>query len=112
MVAQVDPDDKPLSMDGKILLKTGQAAIYPLWWTETATSNLQTRFKDRTNEVEDVVAGLPEESFLDAILEKVRQACNAPGYFEKMDIATKARGAMQWHNDEIAADRRRKGAKP
>eukprot|EP00969_Alexandrium_andersonii_P166265 7346527-Alexandrium_andersonii.AAC.1 len=59
MVVQVGPDDCPLSMDGKILLKAGQAAVYPLWWTETATSNLQTRFKDIANEIQEVVAGPP-----------------------------------------------------
>eukprot|EP00969_Alexandrium_andersonii_P301618 13333417-Alexandrium_andersonii.AAC.1 len=30
MVAQVDPDDRPLTMDGEIVLKAGQAVIYPL----------------------------------------------------------------------------------
>eukprot|EP00969_Alexandrium_andersonii_P214519 9473773-Alexandrium_andersonii.AAC.1 len=29
-----------------------------------------------------------------------------------MNVTDKARAAMQWHNDEIAAGRRRKGAKP
>eukprot|EP00969_Alexandrium_andersonii_P226355 9995933-Alexandrium_andersonii.AAC.1 len=65
-------------MDGGIFLKAGQAVIYPLWWTDTATSNLQTRFKDITNEIEEVVAGLPREQFLDAILAKFWQAGNAP----------------------------------
>eukprot|EP00969_Alexandrium_andersonii_P227305 10038841-Alexandrium_andersonii.AAC.1 len=61
MIAHVDPDDRPLAMEGKVVLKAGQAVVYPLRWTETATTNLMARFREITNEVGQVVAGLPRD---------------------------------------------------
>eukprot|EP00969_Alexandrium_andersonii_P363862 15462846-Alexandrium_andersonii.AAC.1 len=112
MIVQVDVGEKPLSMDGKVVIEEGQALVYPVWWADTATNNVQNRFKEITHEIEDVIRGLPEEGFLDAILQKVRSMSNAPGYFKKMYLTPEALQALETHNREVAEGRRNRSVKP
>eukprot|EP00969_Alexandrium_andersonii_P349163 15430458-Alexandrium_andersonii.AAC.3 len=111
MIAQVDVNDNPLSLDGKILIQEGQAVVYPVWWTDAATDNFQTRFKEITYEIEDVIKDLPQDGFLDAILAEVRAMGNAPGYFEKMGLAPQALALLEEHNKDVLAGRRNRSVK-
>eukprot|EP00969_Alexandrium_andersonii_P087095 3842271-Alexandrium_andersonii.AAC.1 len=66
MNVHIDPDDRPLALEDNEVIQPGEAMVYPLWWTETATSNLQIRCKEITNDVEQVIAGLSRDQFLEA----------------------------------------------
>eukprot|EP00969_Alexandrium_andersonii_P140925 6232927-Alexandrium_andersonii.AAC.1 len=70
MVVQVKDGDAPLLLDGKVVIQKGEAAVYPIWWADTATQKLTNMFKEITAEVHDVIRNLPQEGFLSAVLEK------------------------------------------
>ena len=75
-------------MEGKAL-QPGEHIIYPIWWEDTATTRLQTRFKEITAEIERVVKGVPRENLLEEVCKHVYQSGHR-SYFRRLSITPQA----------------------